>query len=69
VVDGAYVTSTTPTTLSEIVLEQWFHPYKMKFYNYGVAIYTLPLVETPKMQYQFCGYIAIPVFDTCSIQC
>jgi hypothetical protein len=39
VVDGAYVTTTTHATLSVIVLDQWIHPYKMKFYNYDIALY------------------------------
>jgi hypothetical protein len=72
VVDGAYVTTiTTPTTLFEIVLDQWIHPYKMKLYNFDIALYIklLTLVETTKMQYQFCGYVAILVFHTCSFQC
>jgi hypothetical protein len=40
VLDGAYVTTiTTPTALSEIVLDQWIHPYKMKLYNFDIALY------------------------------
>jgi hypothetical protein len=71
VVEGAYVTTTTnPATLSDIVLDQWIHPCKLKFYNYDIALYIkLTLVGTPKMQYQFCGYVAIAVFHTCSIHC
>jgi hypothetical protein len=39
VVDGAYVTITTPATLFEIVLDQWIHPYKTKLYSFDIALY------------------------------